>query len=68
MERNVAKKVEKVTIRVDDSEVRKQEQQKQLQEQQMRAPVETVSGFYIRLVVRREGRANLVWLLKTHMF
>ncbi|XP_034178187.1 serine-enriched protein isoform X1 [Osmia lignaria lignaria] len=26
------------------------------------------SGFYIKLVVRQEGRPNLVWLFKTHKF
>ncbi|XP_076240232.1 uncharacterized protein LOC143182839 isoform X2 [Calliopsis andreniformis] len=66
VERNDARKTEKVRIQVDDSEVRKQEQEQA--QQQPSAPVEAVSGFYIRLVVRQEGRANLVWLLKTHMF
>lgn len=30
--------------------------------------VDGMDGLYIRLVLRREGRTNLVWLYKTHKF
>lgn len=30
--------------------------------------VDDTSGFYIRFVLRREGRRDLVWLYKTHRF
>ncbi|XP_018056013.1 PREDICTED: involucrin [Atta colombica] len=46
-----------------------QQQQPQLhQEQSGIRPLEGVSGLYIRIVLRHEGRANLVWLYKTHIF
>ncbi|KAI4498268.1 hypothetical protein M0802_006754 [Mischocyttarus mexicanus] len=45
-----------------------QQQQQQQQQQQNVHPVEGVGGLYIRLVLRREGRADLVWLYKTHKF
>ncbi|KAF3428679.1 hypothetical protein E2986_05137 [Frieseomelitta varia] len=53
---------ERVEIRVHGAESPKQEQRQILQ------PAESVTGFYIKLVVRQEGRPNLVWLFKTHIF
>ncbi|XP_033349913.1 golgin subfamily A member 6-like protein 22 isoform X1 [Bombus vosnesenskii] len=49
------RKDERVEIRVHGAESPKQEDP-------------AVTGFYIKLVVRQEGRANLVWLFKTHKF
>ncbi|CAD1479960.1 unnamed protein product [Heterotrigona itama] len=49
---------ERVEIRVHGAESPKQEQQS----------ADGVTGFYIKLVVRQEGRPNLVWLFKTHIF
>ncbi|XP_060823431.1 trichohyalin isoform X2 [Bombus pascuorum] len=49
------RKVERVEIRVHGAESPRQEDP-------------AVTGFYIKLVVRQEGRANLVWLFKTHKF
>ncbi|KOC66789.1 Serine-enriched protein [Habropoda laboriosa] len=49
------RKEERVEIRVHEAEPQT-------------APAEGVTGLYIKLVVRQEGRANLVWLLKTHKF
>ncbi|KAK9296025.1 hypothetical protein QLX08_009833 [Tetragonisca angustula] len=53
---------ERVEIRVHGAESPKQEQR------QILPPAESVTGFYIKLVVRQEGRPNLVWLFKTHIF
>ncbi|XP_015436968.1 PREDICTED: trichohyalin-like, partial [Dufourea novaeangliae] len=66
--KQVKKTEETVTIRVEEPETPKQEQHDQQQEQEIPAPREGVSGFYIKLVVKQEGRANLVLLFKTHMF
>ncbi|XP_012343138.1 trichohyalin isoform X1 [Apis florea] len=48
----------RVEIRVHEVESPKREQQL----------ADGVTGFYIKIVVRQEGRANLVWLFKTHKF
>ena len=53
----------RVEIRVHEAESPKREQQ--LQQSQL---ADGVTGFYIKIVVRQEGRANLVWLFKTHKF
>ncbi|XP_043787486.1 trichohyalin-like isoform X1 [Apis laboriosa] len=57
------RKEERVEIRVHEAESPKREQQ--LQQSQL---ADGVTGFYIKIVVRQEGRANLVWLFKTHKF
>ncbi|XP_028525604.2 intersectin-1 isoform X1 [Apis cerana] len=53
----------RVEIRMHEAESPKREQQ--LQQSQL---ADGVTGFYIKIVVRQEGRANLVWLFKTHKF
>ncbi|KAK2575073.1 hypothetical protein KPH14_008808 [Odynerus spinipes] len=50
-----------------EQELRQQDQEQQQQQQGVH-PVDGLGGLYIRLVLRREGRANLVWLYKTHKF
>ncbi|XP_006614570.2 intersectin-1-like isoform X1 [Apis dorsata] len=57
------RKEERVEIKVHEAESPKREQQ--LQQSQL---ADGVTGFYIKIVVRQEGRANLVWLFKTHKF
>ncbi|XP_066583109.1 serine-enriched protein isoform X2 [Prorops nasuta] len=52
--------------------VQPMEEQPSTQEDQQQQPnvnpTERIDGLYIRLVLRQEGRANLVWLYKTHKF
>ncbi|XP_043258981.1 probable serine/threonine-protein kinase mps1 isoform X1 [Colletes gigas] len=62
------RKKEKMKVRAQEESQKDELQEQPQEEQNVVAPVDGVSGFYIRLVVRQEGRANLVWLLKTHMF
>ncbi|XP_017880957.1 trichohyalin isoform X2 [Ceratina calcarata] len=57
-DRKKSRKRKRVEIREHEAESPKQET----------APAEGVAGLYIKLVVRQEGRAPLVWLFKTHKF
>lgn len=50
-----------------EDEVRRDKSSDQ-QDQDSMNSIEGIAGFYVRFVVRQQGRADLVWLYKTHKF
>ena len=59
------REMEKHTEEEEEEKLQGVETVKEASESEM---VDDMDGLYIRLVLKREGRADLVWLYKTHKF